>query len=330
MVFRATALEPNACCDPMLINSNRPVRPAFGGKGSLAFPGVLSLTLGLALIAAAQSNPVHQANHVTTPTAWPDGIVPYDLSRLTTDQQAMVRRAMQRWMDTGAHIAFVPRSSEPEYVYFTGKTDEGNNTSQTGFKKGSRTEVNITSFWWKQGEWMAAHELGHALGFHHEHARWDRDNFVTIHYENIKPGRAGDYDWIPQTNWLVTSTPYDYFSIMHYRICWASSCESQCRDADGHSSCAVIVPVETNYDRVVGQWDHNGISGGDAERARRAYGSGRTVYAQTGHLGDGNGTLENPFHDLATAQRRSPPDSRLISLPDAKAADRHTGTPKPN
>jgi hypothetical protein len=150
------------------------------------------------------------------------------------------------------------------------------------------------------------------LGFHHEHARWDRDAYVTIHYENIKTGRSSDYDWIPKTNWLVTSTPYDYYSIMHYRVCWASSCESQCKDGIGNSPCAVIDPVGTNYDGVIGQWDQNGISAGDAQRARLAYGIGRTVYVKPDHPGDGKGTLAEPYRDLAQARRQCPENSRII------------------
>ena len=96
---------------------------------------------------------------------------------------------------------------------------------------------------------MPAHELGHVLGFFHEHQRWDRDQCVTIHYENIKPGRAPDYDWIPKTNWVVSSLPYDYHSIMHYRICWASKCESECKDGVGSSPCAVIEPVDKTIRR---------------------------------------------------------------------------------
>jgi hypothetical protein len=179
---------------------------------------------------------------------------------------------MQRWTNTGAKIQFVPRTTEVEYVSFTGNTNAGNNTSHVGFKKGLRADINITAFWWRQGPWMPAHELGHVLGFIHEHQRWDRDQCVTIHYENIKPGRASDYDWIPKTNWLVSSLPYDYRSIMHYRICWASKCESECKDGVGNSPCAVIEPVDKANDSAIGQWTKNGISAPDAEKARLVYG----------------------------------------------------------
>lgn len=238
------------------------------------------MALGLAVfsvirVQAADSDPAHRDANTAKPQAWPDGIVPYDDSQLTEPQRALARRAMQRWMETGAQLVFVPHSNQVEYVYFTGKTDAGNNTSCTGYRKGARVDVNITAFWWRQAEWMPAHELGHVLGFHHEHQRWDRDEYVTIHYENIKPGRAFDYDWIPKTNWIATTTAYDYRSIMHYRACWASACEAQCHDGDGSSPCAVIDPIGTNFNRVIGQWDENRISAGDAEKVRQVYGKRR-------------------------------------------------------
>jgi len=34
------------------------------------------------------------------------------------------------------------------------------------------------------------HEVLHTLGFFHEHNRPDRDNFVTIHFDNIMPGTS--------------------------------------------------------------------------------------------------------------------------------------------
>src|ERR1051325_5977715 len=217
--------------------------------------GLLAVLLSLtAWTACADSDPAHMDAKARRPLPWPNGTIPYDLSKLGNDQRTNVLRAMKAWEDTGAKIKFIPRTTEAEYVIFTGKTDVGNNTSETGFREGHRNYVNITAFWWRQGPWMPAHELGHVLGFHHEHQRWDRDQHVTIHYEHIKPGRESDYNWIAKTNWIVATENYDYRSIMHYRTCWASNCEPECKDGDGSSPCAVIDPVGTNYDRVIGQW----------------------------------------------------------------------------
>jgi Astacin (Peptidase family M12A) len=227
----------------------------------------------LAVPVFADSDPAHLQTTAERPLPWPAGVIPYDISKLTPPQQAIALRAMQRWMDTGAKILFIRRTAEAEFINFTGNTNAGNNTSNVGFKSGVRTDINITAFWWRQQEWMPVHELGHVLGFFHEHERWDRDQFVTIHYDNIKAGRAEDYDWIARTNWLVSSLPYDYRSIMHYRICWASRCEDQCKDGVGNSPCAVIKPVDKQFDAVIGQWTENGVSPLDAERARLVYGT---------------------------------------------------------
>lgn len=35
-----------------------------------------------------------------------------------------------------------------------------------------------------------AHEILHALGFHHEHTRMDREKYITIIHNNIMPGNV--------------------------------------------------------------------------------------------------------------------------------------------
>lgn len=241
-----------------------------------AIPSLSAALVLFTLSLSSVGSTTHVDSHTAKPQPWPGGVIPYDISKLTLEQQSIAKRGMQRWMDTAAQISFVPRTNQQEYVFFTGNLTNGNNTSLVGYKKGARAEINITAFWWRQEEWMIVHELGHVLGFHHEHQRWDRDKYITVHFENIKSGRASDYESIPATNWIASTTPYDYRSIMHYRICWASKCESECHDGIGSSPCCVLEPKDTNYDRVIGQWGDNKVSELDGEKVRAAYGKRKT------------------------------------------------------
>ncbi|XP_069805664.1 embryonic protein UVS.2-like [Dendropsophus ebraccatus] len=57
------------------------------------------------------------------------------------------------------------------------------------------------------------HELNHALGFYHEHMRSDRDDYVTIMYQNIPEDHLGDFN---KANTNNLGLKYDYGSVMHY------------------------------------------------------------------------------------------------------------------
>ena len=58
------------------------------------------------------------------------------------------------------------------------------------------------------------HEIGHVLGFWHEQSRPDRDEYITIHEENIRTGYKSDFNKINDIDSL--GLPYDFNSIMHY------------------------------------------------------------------------------------------------------------------
>lgn len=58
------------------------------------------------------------------------------------------------------------------------------------------------------------HEIGHAIGLFHEHTRADRDNFITVQWNNVVPGKELNFD-IYSDN-IEFYGEYDYGSIMHY------------------------------------------------------------------------------------------------------------------
>ena len=68
------------------------------------------------------------------------------------------------------------------------------------------------------------HELLHTLGFVHEHTRPDRDNFISVNFDNIEPGKEKNFekrlrdtssDFFEKGSINSDNTPYDVLSILH-------------------------------------------------------------------------------------------------------------------
>lgn len=52
-------------------------------------------------------------------------------------------------------------------------------------RRGGRQTINLAAGCYRL---IPAHEIFHALGRLHEQSRPDRDNFITINMDNIRPG----------------------------------------------------------------------------------------------------------------------------------------------
>ena len=57
------------------------------------------------------------------------------------------------------------------------------------------------------------HEIGHAIGLAHEQARNDRDEYITINFENIQSGMDSQF---AKQNTRNEQAEYDYKSVMQY------------------------------------------------------------------------------------------------------------------
>ncbi len=83
------------------------------------------------------------------------------------------------------------------------------------------------------------HELGHALGFYHEHQRPDRDVYVRVHFQNILPTARSRFE--KRRDIASLGASYDYGSVMHYGLFSYSDNKEQ-----------TIEPL-LSYDGVIGQ-----------------------------------------------------------------------------
>ncbi|OWF49202.1 high choriolytic enzyme 2-like [Mizuhopecten yessoensis] len=147
---------------------------------------------------------------------WTGGVVPYVIS---SSYPASIRQTYEAAMreieeDTKVHgktcVHFVPRTSQSDYIQISPETGCH---SPVGHHRG-RGDVSLGHGCESKG--TAMHEFLHVLGFFHEHERYDRDQYVTIHLENVITHNQKDYtkETTQQMNTLGVS--YDYGSIMHY------------------------------------------------------------------------------------------------------------------
>ena len=62
------------------------------------------------------------------------------------------------------------------------------------------------------------HELFHSLGVLHYHQRKDRDKYIIIHWDNIKPEKHSQYCKVSSGDGEKSTygTEYDFKSFMHY------------------------------------------------------------------------------------------------------------------
>jgi len=197
------------------------------------------------------------------PNLWPNGVVVYEFSsNVSSFNQQKVLNAMEV-LEQPSNITFIERTNESNYVFI----QSGNSNSSFVGMIGGAQPLNMVS-WNSSGEdgvnYIIVHELMHALGLWHEQSRPDRDNYVQIVWSNIPGGVQHNFQI--QNQAILTDTPYDFESVMHYSQCAFTECGA-C--APGCETITVLPPNE-QWQGQIGQRDF--LSGFDAAGLADMYG----------------------------------------------------------
>ncbi|CAH1794997.1 unnamed protein product [Owenia fusiformis] len=212
-----------------------------------------------------------------TERKWSNQTVPYVIGPNITDAVTEnIQLAMSHW-EKNTCIRFINRTYEKDYIYFT--PGHCGCCSFVG-RQGGKQHVTLSPHCANYG--VVVHELGHVIGFWHEHSRPDRDKYVKVLKQNIIAEKLENFDKKFSFEIDSLSQPYDYYSIMHYRRLHFSK--------NGKST---IEPLRKNVE--IGQRD--GLSPGDMVQARLLYNCPKPLCYE--ELTGKHGNLSTPHYPIS-------------------------------
>lgn len=149
---------------------------------------------------------------------WPNGIVPYVLSSDYTAREKQLIRSGLRDIEAAApcirFIEYAEGDSRVPSTHILVVKNTGCWSLIGRTSTGRNQKLALDDYCIDDSKWTIVHEFLHALGFYHEQARPDRDNYITIYWDRILKG--GEAQFKTTTRSYDLGVPYDRVSIMQY------------------------------------------------------------------------------------------------------------------
>jgi len=154
----------------------------------------------------------------TATSKWANGVIPYQFdtyngrSHTSADREEIIASMNFITTKTGGCLTFRPRTST-DSTYLSIINGDG-----CWSYVGNVFSVQQLSLQQHSGgsclaRGTSVHEFLHAAALMHEQSRQDRDDYVTINYQNMNRNYYSQFD---KESGDYHNTVYDYYSIMHY------------------------------------------------------------------------------------------------------------------
>ncbi|XP_010184864.1 PREDICTED: meprin A subunit alpha-like [Mesitornis unicolor] len=213
----------------------------------------INLAAGLDLFQGDILLPKNQRNALRNDTYRWKFPVPYILGDdLDLNAKGVILQAFEMFRLKSC-VDFKPYEGESSYIFF--RKESGCWSMVGDLKTGQNLSIGERCDY----RAIVEHEILHALGFYHEQSRMDRDDYVTIWWDQIIADK--EHNFLKYDDSYITdlNTPYDYESLMHYAPF----------SFNKNESIPTITAKIPEFDDIIGQrLDFSAI---DLERLNRMY-----------------------------------------------------------
>uniref|UniRef100_A0AC35U9A3 Metalloendopeptidase n=1 Tax=Rhabditophanes sp. KR3021 TaxID=114890 RepID=A0AC35U9A3_9BILA len=193
---------------------------------------------------------------------WPNNApIPYafDTTMTEPDKQVIKQAIQEIESKTCVRFKFSPTKPNGAHLYYI-KYASGTFCGLSYIGRILPANPIYLSFACANSKGVAVHETLHALGLNHEQLRGDRNDFITVNYENINPQQYDFFAVVDSKQFTSYGVEYDYGSIMHYEGSIASS--------NGKQTMTAKINPAANQPKM-GQ--RNGMSSKDVEVIQKMF-----------------------------------------------------------
>ncbi|MBP2619445.1 M12 family metallopeptidase [Chryseobacterium jejuense] len=145
---------------------------------------------------------------------WPNRTIYYTIaSNMGSINVNKINTAVNEY-NSKTNARWVQRSNQSNYVEFIfGSSNGSDGWAHIGYQGGKQT-ISLDQY---ISVGSVIHEMGHTVGLYHEHARKDRDQYVSIQWNNIQDGQAYNF------NKYTSGTDIGPFNINSVMMYWPNS-----------------------------------------------------------------------------------------------------------